>query len=101
MEGCGRVCRIRRGLDRSILGVEGNGFEIDSEPVRCLMLDGEVGSEEEEGDEGRSGEECPLSLSKSFGLGCKGERDGDEVVFITEEGVFRGAHRLSDGGGRL
>ena len=53
------------------------------------MLDGKVGSEEEQRDKGGGGEECPFPLSKGFGmLICQGERGALEIVFITDESVF-------------
>ena len=71
-----------------MLGLEGDWFEIYSKPIRGPVLDGKVGSEEEEGDESGGGEECPPPLSRRFGMGYEGERDGLEIVFITKEGVF-------------
>jgi len=65
------------------------------------MLDGKVGSEEEEGNEGGGGEECPLSPSGSFWVGCEGERDGVEGVLIAKEDIFGGGDRLTHGGDRL
>lgn len=46
-EGRGGICRVRWGFN--ILGVERDQLEIGSKPIRRPMLDGKVGSKEEEG----------------------------------------------------
>lgn len=62
------------------------------------MLDGQVGGEEKQGDKGSGGEERSFPLPEGSGLGR--EREGVEVFFITQEGVFGGTDECTHGRGR-
>lgn len=102
IEGWGGVSCIQDRLGLSVLGFERNRLEIDPEPIRRPMLDGEVGSKEEEGYEAGGGEQCSLPFSEGFRMGCvEGERNGAQMVLITKERVLRGAGSKTHGGGRL
>lgn len=93
VEGGERVCGIGRKLVAvGVLGREGNWLEITPEPIRRPILDGQIGGEEKQGDQGGGSEEGAFPLSECFGMGREGKGDGVEIIFITtEEGVFGGA----------
>lgn len=98
--GCDGVCHIRNGPGTSfdVLRFERDRLEVDTEPARRPILDGEVAREEEEGDECSSGEERPPP-PECFWVGCIGERESIEVVLIFVEGVFGGTRGGTHGGG--